>query len=150
MFSDAFRCFPMLSNISRSFPMPFRSPGRRGTSKQMKCFFGGHYFLSDAFPMSFRCLSDVFPMSFRCLSDVFPMLLMAFRMFAVRFPMFPMFFLLSLKVRCFSCFECLTVKTCKGRDAMFSTDTGAGFISEKKLWVCSDFFANSWNSFFSA
>ena len=124
MFPHAFQYFKMFSD---AVPMPFRCPGRRGTSKQMKLFFGGHYFLSDAFPMSFRCLSDVFPMPFRCVSDASD----AFRMFAVRFSDVSNVFLLSLKVRCFSCFECVTVKTCKGRGAMFSTDTGAGFISEK-------------------
>ena len=136
MFSDAFRCFPMLSNISRCFPMPFRCPGRRGTSKQM-------HFEGSLLP--FRCLSDVFPMPFRCvfdasdgISDVCSALSDVSNVF-----------LFSLNVRCFSCFECLTVKICKGRGAMFSDDTGAGFISEKNCGF-PQIFAKSWNSFFSA
>ena len=85
MFPDAFQCFDVFRCLSDAFPMPFRclSDARVVAGRQNKCILRGHYFLSDAFPMSFRCLSDVFLM-----------LLMAFWMFAVRFPMFPMFFCL--------------------------------------------------------
>ena len=109
--SDVFRCFPMFPHafqyfqmFSDAFPMPFRCPGRRGTSKQM-------HFAGSLLP--FRCLSDAISDVCGALSDVSNV------------------FLFSLNVRRFSCFECLTVKICKGRGAMSSDDTGAGFISEK-------------------
>ena len=136
IFSDAFRCFPMLSNISRCFPMPFRCPGRRGTSKQV-------HFEGLLFP--FRCLSDVFPIPFRCVSDAFD----GISDVCGALSDVSKIFLFSLNVRCFSCFEYLSVKICKGRDAMFSNDTGAGFISEKTVGFLR-FFAKSWNLFFSA
>ena len=140
MLSDVSPCFPIFPDVFRclsdAFPMPFRCPGRRGTSKQM-------HFEGSLLP--FRCLSDVFPMPFRCvfdasdgISDVCSALSDVSNVF-----------LFSLNVRCFSCFECLTVKICKGRGAMFSDDTGAGFISEKNCGF-PQIFAKSWNSFFSA
>lgn len=141
--SDLFRCFPMFPHafqyfqmFSDAFPMPFRCPGRRGTSKQV-------HFEGLLFP--FRCLSDVFPIPFRCVSDAFD----GISDVCGALSDVSNVFLFSLNVRCFSCFECLSVKICKGRDAMFSNDTGAGFISEKTVGFLR-FFAKSWNSFFSA
>ena len=126
------RCFPMLSDVSPCFPIfpdVFRclSDARVVAGRQNKCILRGHYFLSDAFPMSFRCLSDVFPMPFRCVSDASD----GISDVCGALSDVSNVFLFSLNVRCFSCFECLTVKICKGRGAMFSDDTGAGFISEK-------------------
>ena len=146
MFSDAFRCFPMLSNISRCFPMPFRclSDARVVAGRQNKCILRGHYFLSDAFPMSFRCLSDVFPMPFRCVSDASD----GISDVCGALSDVSNVFLFSLNVRCFSCFECLTVKISKGRGAMFSDDTGAGFISEKNCGFPQIFLQSPGNHFF--
>ena len=133
------RCFPMLSDVSRCFPMfpdvfrclsdAFPMPGSLRDVKT-NAFWG----VTISFPMPFRCVSDASDgISDVCgaLSDVSNV------------------FLFSLNVRCFSCFECLTVKICKGRGAMFSDDTGAGFISEKNCGF-PQIFAKSWNSFFSA
>ena len=133
MFPHAFQYFQMFSD---AFPMPFRCPGRRGTSKQV-------HFEGLLFP--FRCLSDVFPIPFRCVSDAFD----GISDVCGALSDVSNVVLFSLNVRCFSCFECLSVKICKGRDAMFSNDTGAGFISEKTVGFLR-FFAKSWNSFFSA
>ena len=133
MFPDAFQCFQMFSD---AFPMPFRCPGRRGTSKQM-------HFEGSQLPL--RCLSDVFPMPFRCVSDASD----GISDVCGALSDVSSVFLFSLNVRCFSCFECLTVKISKGRGAMFSDDTGAGFISEKNVGFLR-FFAKSWNSFVSA
>ena len=133
-----FRCFPMLSDISRRFPMfpwcfpmPFRclSDARVVTGRQNKCNLRGHYFLSDAFPMSFRCLSDVFPMPFRCVSDASD----GISDVCGALSDVSNAFLFSLNVRCFSCFECLTVKICKGRGAMLWNSRGFHF-GKKKLW----------------
>ena len=152
--SDVFRCFPMFPDafqcfqvFSDAFPMPFRclSDARVVAGRQNKCILRGHYFLSDAFPMSFRCLSDVFPMPFRCVSDASD----GISDVCGALSDVSNVFLFSLNVRCFSCFECLTVKICKGRGAMFSDETAAGFISEKNCGFLR-FFAKSWNSFFSA
>ena len=145
MFSDAFRCFPMLSNISRLFSDAFPMPGSSRDIKTNEMLLGGHCFLSDAFPMSFRCLSDVFPMPFRCVSDASD----GISDVCSALSDVSNVFLLSLKVRCFSCFECLTVKTCKGRGAMFLL-TQARVSFRKKTVGLLRIFAQSWNSFFSA
>ena len=82
--------------------------------------------------MSFRYLSDAFD----GISDVCGTLYDVSNIF-----------LFSLNIRCFSCFEYLSVKICKGRNAMFSNNTGAGFISEKTV-VSSDFLQNPGIHFF--
>ena len=82
--------------------------------------------------MSFRCLSD----AFNGISDI-----------CDTFYDISNVFLFSLNSRCFSCFEYLSVKICKGRDVMFSNNTGAGFISEKTV-VSSDFLQNPGIHFF--